>query len=60
LFCWKFLPETKGLTLEDIGRFWLHHHAKGEAVSSPSAPCEDAGKEMSGGTKPTGEKGERR
>jgi sugar porter (SP) family MFS transporter len=60
LFCWKFLPETKGLTLEDIGRFWLHHHAKGEAVSRPSAPCEDADKEMSGGNNPTGEKGERR
>jgi sugar porter (SP) family MFS transporter len=24
VFCWKFLPETKDLTLEDIGRFWLH------------------------------------
>ena len=23
LFCWKLLPETKDLTLEDIGRFWL-------------------------------------
>lgn len=23
LFCWKVLPETKGLTLEEIGVFWL-------------------------------------
>lgn len=23
LFCWKALPETKDLTLEDISRFWL-------------------------------------
>jgi len=27
LFCWKALPETKDLTLEDIGRFWLHQGA---------------------------------
>jgi len=24
LFCVKLLPETKDVTLEDIGRFWLH------------------------------------
>jgi sugar porter (SP) family MFS transporter len=28
LFCWKMLPETKDLTLEDIGRFWLHQGKK--------------------------------
>lgn len=28
LFCWKALPETKDLTLEDIGRFWLQHGAE--------------------------------
>ena len=28
LFCWKMLPETKDLTLEDIGRFWLHQRGK--------------------------------
>jgi MFS family permease len=29
LFCWKLLPETKDLTLEDIGRFWLRLKEKG-------------------------------
>jgi len=32
LFCWKFLPETKDLTLEDIGRFWLN---QGEDHKTP-------------------------
>ncbi|MGB6219746.1 sugar porter family MFS transporter [Haloferula sp.] len=28
LVCWKFLPETKDLTLENIGRFWKSQNGK--------------------------------
>jgi sugar porter (SP) family MFS transporter len=31
LFCWKVLPETKGLTLEAIGHFWLHYGEEPQA-----------------------------
>ena len=27
LFCWRAIPETKGLTLEEISQFWLRHDA---------------------------------
>jgi len=30
-FTWRVVPETKGLTLEEIGHFWLNRTRKGEA-----------------------------
>ena len=29
LFTWRVVPETKGLTLEEIGHFWLKRTGKG-------------------------------
>lgn len=31
VFSWKFIPETKGRTLEEIGSAWLHRGGKKEA-----------------------------
>jgi MFS family permease len=28
LFCWRVIPETKDLTLEEISQFWLQHDKK--------------------------------
>ena len=28
IFTWRMIPETKGLTLEEIGKFWLHYESK--------------------------------
>ena len=34
LFVWRLMPETKGLTLEEIGAFWAHTRA-GRAADIP-------------------------
>ena len=34
IFTWRMVPETKDLTLENIGRFWLHHKNNPSELSS--------------------------
>ena len=33
-FAWRFLPETKGKTLEEIEAHWIHGHASASEVAS--------------------------
>jgi sugar porter (SP) family MFS transporter len=37
-FVWKFIPETKDLTLEEIGRFWLNRGKPATAGSAAALP----------------------
>jgi sugar porter (SP) family MFS transporter len=40
IFCWKYIPETKDLSLEEIGGFWLNkHNVSSSDLVSSSPKC---------------------
>jgi hypothetical protein len=38
LFTWRFVPETKGKTLEEIESMWDGHVANGNQPAPPAKP----------------------
>jgi sugar porter (SP) family MFS transporter len=45
LFVWKFIPETKDLTLEEIGTFWLNRERDKTAQQTVAAPLPEQGRD---------------